>query len=307
MDFALIGRAVGALSLMGLISAGLLAVASKKFHVEVDPLIEAVFAALPGGNCGACGNPSCFAVAELIAAGTKPANACVAGGQTVADAVAEVMGVEAGEVATVVSCRHCGGGRDAARAFDYSGLLSCASASRLAGGDLVCRWGCFGYGDCFRACPFDAIRMDERGLPVVDLVACTGCGICVRECPRGSTHLLELVSENAPVAVRCSAHDKPAPRKKACPHACIACKKCEKACAYGAIVVVDALAVVDYAKCTACGACVDVCPQDCIDLFGRAAIAPAHEIDGKARDVAGFAPERAAVADEGASESDEDA
>lgn len=296
MDYVLVIKAVGALSLMGLISAGMLAVASKKFHVVVDPLIEAVFAALPGGNCGACGNPSCFAVAELIAEGTKPVSACVAGGQTVADAVADAMGVEAAEVAAVVSCRHCGGGHDAARTFDYSGLLSCGAAAKLAGGDLTCRWGCFGYGDCFRACPFDAIRMDGRGLPVIDLTACTGCGICVRECPRGATNLLEMVPENAAVAVRCSAHDKPAPRKRACPHACIACKKCEKACAYDAMHVVDMLAVVDYEKCTACGACVDVCPQDCIDLFGRSAIAPAREIDGKSRDVPGFAPERAAEA-----------
>lgn len=297
MDYALVLKAVGALSLMGLISAGMLAVASKKFHVEVDPLIEAVFAALPGGNCGACGNPSCFAVAELIAGGTKPVDACVAGGQTVADAVAEAMGVEAGEVATVVSCRHCGGGRDAARTFDYSGLLSCGTVSKLAGGDLTCRWGCFGYGDCMRACPFDAISMDARGLPVVDLVACTGCGICVGECPRGATNLLELVPENAAVAVRCSAHDKPAPRKRACPHACIACKKCEKACPSDAIHVIELNAVVDYDKCTACGSCVDVCPQDCIDLFGRSAIAPANEIDGKSRDVPGFEPERSVAPD----------
>lgn len=294
MDYALVLKAVGALAVMGLISAGMLAVASRKFHVVVDPLIEAVNAALPGGNCGACGNPSCFAVAEMIAAGTKPVNACVAGGQTVADAVAEAMGVEAGDVETVVSCRHCGGGRDAARTFDYSGLLSCATVAKLAGGDLTCQAGCFGYGDCVRSCPFDAMRLDERGLPVIDLEMCTGCGICVRECPRD---ILQLVPENAAVAVRCCAHDKPAPRKRACPHACIACKKCEKACPSDAIHVIDLLAVVDYDKCTACGSCVDVCPQDCIDLYGRAAIVPAHEADGKHRDVPGFAPERSAAAE----------
>lgn len=290
MDPILVLKAAGALALMGVVAGGLLAVAAKSFFVEVDERVDAVFTLLPGSNCGACGNPSCFAVAEEIAAGTKPANSCVAGGSGVAEAVADVMGAEVGSVAATVSCRHCGGGSAASRAFDYHGLLSCASAVRLGGGDLVCAWGCLGYGDCVKACPFDAIAIDERGLPVVDLDICTGCGICVAECPRGVSNLLEMVIEGAPIAVRCSAHDKPAARKKACPSACIACKKCEKECPEGAIVVEDRLAVVDYGKCTGCGTCVVVCPQACIDLFGRGAIAPARGTDGKASDVEGFVP-----------------
>ena len=290
MDFGLIIKAVLALSGIGLLAGVMLSTASRKFHVEVDERVESVLGALPGANCGACGNPSCFSAAEAIVAGKQPVTACVAGGQDVATTVAGLMGEAAPDLDVVVSVRHCGGGTHAARRFDYSGLDSCIAASRLAGGDLTCLRGCFGYGDCVRACPFDAMTLDDRGLPVIDLDKCTGCRVCVGECPRGSTGLLEVIPENGAVAVRCSSHDRPKDRKAYCSMCCIACKKCEKACPAEAIRVIDLLAVVDYEKCIACGQCVAVCPQKCIDITGRQALARADEIDGCAGDVEGFAP-----------------
>lgn len=260
-------KAVGALAALGIIAAAMLATAARKFHVEVDPRVEAVASALPGANCGACGNPSCFAVAEAIVAGTLPVNACVAGGQAVAEAIAGLMGADSCEVVAVVSARHCGGGSSAKRAYEYGGVQSCNAVAKLAGGPLVCSAGCLGFGDCVRACPFDAMSLDERGLPVIDTARCTGCGICVRECPRGQIGLLELVTDSASVVVRCNAHDKPKDRKAGCTACCIACKKCEKECPADAIHVIDLLAVVDYTKCTGCGTCVEVCPQNCIDLY----------------------------------------
>lgn len=269
MDFVLIAKAVGALSVIGLGTSAVLATAAKRFHVEVDPRVEEVAALLPGSNCGACGNPSCFAVAEGIVAGTLPTNSCIAGGQKTASGIAEIMGTSAGDVVAIVSGRHCGGGINCARSYGYAGVRSCNAANRLAGGPVACTFGCIGFGDCMRACPFDAIHMDERGLPVVDLDKCTGCGICVRECPRGQISLLAMLPEKAPVIVRCNAHDKVKARKANCGMACIACKKCERACPSDAIHVIDMLAVVDYDKCTGCGACVEVCPQHCINLYGR--------------------------------------
>lgn len=280
MDIALVAKAVGALTFIGVLAAALLATASRKFHVEVDPAVEAVFEALPGSNCGACGNPSCFTVAEMIVAGERPVTTCVAGGQAVATAIAAIMGTTDVDVKAVVSARHCGGGINCAKAYGYSGVRSCTAANKLAGGPVACTFGCIGFGDCMRACPFDAIQMDERGLPVIDLVKCTGCGICVRECPRGQISLLELVPEKAPVIVRCNAHDKVKDRKANCGMACIACRKCERECPSDAIHVIDMLAVVDYEKCTGCGACVKVCPQNCINLYGRG-------IDAVAEDGAG--------------------
>ncbi len=55
------------------------------------PGVTAVLGALPGGNCGACGNSSCFATAEAIAAGREAADTCVAGGQVTARAVAVAL------------------------------------------------------------------------------------------------------------------------------------------------------------------------------------------------------------------------
>ncbi len=298
MDTLLILKAIGALSLIGVIAAGMLAGAARKFQVEINPQVERTLASLPGANCGACGNPSCFAAAEAMVAGTLPVTGCTAGGQPTADAVAEALGVEKCEVAAIVSVRHCGGGKAATRRYDYSGVLSCNAVNRLAGGDLECPNGCFGYGDCAAACPFDAITLDARGLPVLDLALCTGCEVCVVECPRGGMHLLGMVPADGAVAVRCASHDKPRARKDYCSMCCIACKKCERACPQDAIHVIDLLAVVDYEKCTGCGTCVDVCPQECIDLHGRGAIMASSVLDGRGPKVDGWEPDPIAAASE---------
>ena len=47
-------NAVLTLGGLGLAFGILLAVASKVFHVEVDPKITQIKEALPGANCGAC-------------------------------------------------------------------------------------------------------------------------------------------------------------------------------------------------------------------------------------------------------------
>jgi len=294
VDLALIMKAVLALSVLGLITVALLATAAQKFAVEVDPSVEAILGALPGANCGACGNPSCFAAAEAIAAKRAPVTTCVAGGKSTAEAIAEILG-ETCVFVPVVSTRHCGGGVNARREYEYEGLRSCASVARLAGGSIACSAGCFGFGDCVRACPFDAMSMDERGLPVIDLVACTGCGICVKECPRGGSGLLALRDDQAAVAVRCSSRESVKDRRAACSKCCIACRKCEKACPTGAIVMVDGLAVLDPEVCIGCFECVAVCPQECIDVTGRSASLPVAALDGRVASFTGFAADHAAA------------
>ncbi|MBW2618646.1 MAG: FAD-dependent oxidoreductase, partial [Deltaproteobacteria bacterium] len=68
--------------------------------------------------------------------------------------------------------------------YDYDGVADCRAATLLGGGQKVCQVGCLGLGSCVAACPFDAIRLGDDGLPVIDWNRCTGCGVCVRVCPK---------------------------------------------------------------------------------------------------------------------------
>lgn len=56
-----------------------------------DPRVSAVLAALPGGNCGVCGNGSCFDAASAVAEGRAPDSVCVTGGSATAAAVREAL------------------------------------------------------------------------------------------------------------------------------------------------------------------------------------------------------------------------
>ncbi len=90
---------------------------------------------------------------------------------------------------------------------------------------------------------------------------CTSRGLCVKECPR---NLIKLLPRSAKVTVRCLNAASGRDARAACDKACIACKRCEKACAYDAIHVIGNCAIIDPEKCTLCGECVKVCPTKCI-------------------------------------------
>lgn len=54
-------------------------------------------------------------------------------------------------------------------------------------------------------------------------------------------------------------------------HKCVGCGKCLKACPFGALVMVNRLAVVDPDACTLCGACLETCPVGALALPERGA------------------------------------
>jgi coenzyme F420-reducing hydrogenase delta subunit/Pyruvate/2-oxoacid:ferredoxin oxidoreductase delta subunit len=44
---------------------------------------------------------------------------------------------------------------------------------------------CSKCGICYSVCPFEAIRLDQQGMPSIDLERCMLCGICTSACPSG--------------------------------------------------------------------------------------------------------------------------
>lgn len=79
------------LAVIGGLAGALLAFASEKFKVEKDPRVEEVLSLLPRSNCGACGYPSCEALANDIVAGKVNPGACKVGGESTAKKITEKL------------------------------------------------------------------------------------------------------------------------------------------------------------------------------------------------------------------------
>jgi electron transport complex protein RnfB len=56
------------------------------------------------------------------------------------------------------------------------------------------------------------------------------------------------------------------PNVQACAFGCLGYGGCVRRCRFDALHMIDGLAVVDYAKCTGCGACVAGCPRNLIEM-----------------------------------------
>jgi len=170
---------------LGVLLASALAVAHRKLHVDEDPRIEAVEELLPQTNCGACGYPGCSAFAKGCVSGEANPVQCTVNTREMSAYIAQMLGVEigAGQYAKwrawpVRVARHVA----RMRAL-YRGVESCRAAVVTGGGGKACAWGCLGLGDCERSCDFDAIYMDNHGLPVVIEDKCVACNDCVEACP----------------------------------------------------------------------------------------------------------------------------
>ncbi len=246
---------------LGLLMGALLALASKLFAVKKDEKAEAIKECLPGANCGGCGYSGCDAYAAAVSAGDAPVNKCSVGGAEAASKIAQIMGVDAGAQVRMRAQVMCSGtGEYAKKKYIYEGIDDCVAASKIGGGDKMCKNGCIGLGTCVRACPFDAIVVED-GVAAVDYSKCKGCGICVSACPKG---IIKLIPFDAKHWVGCMSVDDGKNTRKVCDVGCISCKICQKNCPAGAINVDNFVASIDYDKCTGCDICTDKCPRHII-------------------------------------------
>lgn len=253
--------AVVALGLLGLLFGLVLAIASKKFSVEVDPRTPEVRDALPGANCGGCGYAGCSAFAEAVVKGDASADGCPVASKEQVDEIAKIMGVEITKGEVFVSRIYCNGTLDACDyKYEYSGDIDCVAAAKLSGGNKSCDYGCLGLGSCVKACQFDAITI-ENGIAIFDKEKCTGCTMCIQTCPK---ELIRLVPKNQEQYLMCKNPEKGKAVKTVCKTGCIGCGICEKVCQFDAIKMVDNRPVFDYVKCTGCNVCAQKCPVNII-------------------------------------------
>lgn len=229
---------------VGLTFGTLIAVAHRKLRVWEDPRIDSVTDLLPGANCGACGFAGCRAFAEAAVGGDVVPAECTVLSRMEVEVVASLLGVDAGEANRRVARLLCAGGSNVATSrARYDGIESCAAAVAVGGGGKGCTWGCVGLADCAVACTFDAIRMSEHDLPVVDPDKCTACNDCVEACP---LDLFELMPLEQKLIVQCKSLLEGEAAEAVCEVACNACGRCAMDAAPGLIEMKNGLAVIDY-------------------------------------------------------------
>lgn len=247
---------------LGFLLGAILAYASIKFQVEVNPLLEKLENALPGTNCGACGYAGCSGYAAALLNEDAPLVACAAGGKETLQKLSELLGKEPAEKKLKkVAFVFCQGGKLAEDKFIYSGMQTCQAAVLVTGGQKSCTYGCLGFGDCVTACQFDAIKLNDNNIPEIDLNKCINCGACIKACPKG---IIKEVPLKESKNVICSSKDQGKTARKVCKVACIGCGICQKVCPFNAIKIIDNLAVIDREKCTNCGLCQEKCPTKAI-------------------------------------------
>ena len=263
------------LTAIGLACSAIIYLAYIKIPHKVKGIekIEKISNALPGANCGACGFAGCFAYAQELSKDTNlitktPCPVALQSSETISK-LEKVLDTKLDASALLKKALiHCGGNSEII--YNYSGVESCKAAAQLWGGYKKCPYACLGFGDCLKACLYDAISIDkEKNIAVIDFDKCTGCGLCVSECPH---ILIELVPAGTKVALRCNYEPlRDIPGREKCQYGCIHCRKCFNACEYDAITwnKEKAIPEFDIEKCTLCEKCIKICPQNTLEYFNR--------------------------------------
>lgn len=230
---------------LGGVFALVLLIASEKLKVEVDPKIEQIHKALPNIDCGACGFAGCGSYAKGVAEKPELIGKCAPGGPETAEKIGIILNLQISDSGPAKRpIVHCHAHRDDRIYYaQYGGIRSCTAANALANVQ-ACKFGCLGFGDCTRACKFDALHVVD-GLTTVDYEKCTGCGACSTTCPRSLIEMVPFSHENM-MTVACHSKETGKSTRSVCKVGCIACKMCNKQTDMFA--VEDNLARLDYGK-----------------------------------------------------------
>jgi RnfABCDGE-type electron transport complex B subunit len=222
-----------------------LLIASIKLKVEVDPKVEQIHAALPNLDCGACGFAGCGSYAKAVLENPELIGKCAPGGLETSEKIAGVLSLQVSDSGPakrpIVHCRaHT---EDRTYYAEYQGIPSCTAVNALPNVQ-ACRFGCLGFGDCTRACKFDALHVVD-GLATVDYEKCTGCTACSKTCPRNLIEMVPFSHENM-MTVACRSRETGKSTRGMCKVGCIGCGICAKQT--DLFSVQDNLARLDHAK-----------------------------------------------------------
>ncbi len=261
---------VAVLGGLGLLLGLFLCFSDKLFFVASDERVEKIRELLPGSNCGGCGYAGCDALAEAMAKGEAPTNACVGCDESCLAALAAITGGSTERAVRRVAHVACSGTCDKIHLrYQYYGSDECHRVAVAPGrGGRRCAYGCIGFGSCVKACDADAIHV-INGCAVVSPEVCIGCGRCVAACPNGLISLIPL-TETVYYTVDCRSREKGKNVRQSCEAGCIGCGLCARVCTAGAVSIENNIAKIDPALCTGCGLCAQKCPAKVIRPIGAA-------------------------------------
>ena len=140
--------------------------------IKGNSLVDQIDAILPQTQCTQCDFEGCRPYAEALANGDAEINQCPPGGQEGADALAELLGVEA----LLLNEEH-----------------GETKPKRIA---LVDEKVCIGCTLCIKACPVDAFVGSSKVMTQVITQECTGCDLCLPVCPVDCIDMIEIKPTN---------------------------------------------------------------------------------------------------------------
>ncbi|MDT8377078.1 MAG: electron transport complex subunit RsxB [Mariprofundaceae bacterium] len=148
--------AILSFSVFAILFGIVLAIASRVFKIEGNPMADNIEKLLPQTQCGQCGYPGCKPYAAAVASGEAEVNQCVPGGERTMLQIADLMGVEPKSIEEEPT----------------SPMTAFIREDECIGCTL-----------CIKACPVDAIIGAPKQYHTVITDHCTGCTLCVEPCP----------------------------------------------------------------------------------------------------------------------------